>query len=225
MLLSRVAPSVNLSNDVFPFLGVRRGAVAGVDDAQIARVSFSGELAFEVSVPWHDAPKIWEALLAAGASDDVTPYGLDTLQVLRIEKGYIIVGQDTEGLTTPHDAGLGWLVSKRKSFVGKRSLERERSRASDRAQLVGFVCHESATVVPEGAGLTSSTGAPPRPIDGHISSSVWSDTLGKSLGLALVRGGRARLGEVLHAPLGDRTVSVTLVDPVHYDPSGARRNG
>jgi len=225
-LLARVAPGLDVSREAFPFLAVRTATVAGIPGAQVARVSFSGELAFEVSVPWHEGPTLWRALMAEGAPLGVTPYGLDALQVLRIEKGYLIVGQDTEALTTPHDAGLGWMVSTRKEFVGRRSLERPALVASGRAQLVGFRCKDPQLVVPEGAALTSALGAPPMPIDGHVCSSRFSPTLECALGLALVRDGRARLGEVLHAPLLDgRVAAVTLVDPVHYDPEGARRDG
>ena len=127
-----------MDNTAFPFLAVRTATVAGIPEAQVARVSFSGELAYEVSVPWHEGPTLWRALLAAGAPLGVTPYGLDALQVLRIEKGYLIVGQDTEALTTPHGAGLSWMVPARKAFVGRRSLERPATVAAGRAQLVGF---------------------------------------------------------------------------------------
>jgi sarcosine oxidase, subunit alpha len=219
-----VARDLEVSNDAFPFLGVRRAFIAGIANGQIARVSFSGELAFELSVPWDAGPALWEALLSLGAPLGVTPYGLDALQVLRMEKGYIIVGQDTEGLTTPYDVGLGWLVSKKKDFVGRRSHERGAPRAAGRLQLVGFVRNDSDEVLPEGAVLAATNGVP-APIDGHVSSSCWSETLGRSLGLALVRSGRARHGDVLFAPLDHTVASVTLVDPVHYDPHGARRDG
>jgi sarcosine oxidase subunit alpha len=225
-LLARLAPELAVDNAAFPFLAVRTATVAGIASAQVARVSFSGELAYEVSVPWHEGPALWRALLAAGAPLGVTPYGLDALQVLRIEKGYLIVGQDTEALTTPHDAGLGWMVPARKAFVGRRSLERPAAMAPGRAQLVGFRSNDPQLVVPEGAALTTVVGAPPLPIHGHVSSSRYSPTLGCALGLALVRDGRARLGEVLYAPLLDgRVAAVTLVDAVHYDPEGARRDG
>ena len=224
-LVSRVARDVNVSNDAFPFLAVRRGTVVGIGGAQVARVSFSGELAFEVSVPWHHGSALWEAILSLGAPLGITPYGLDALQALRMEKGYIIVGQDTEALSTPYDAGLGWLVSREKEFVGRRSMERSALRSTDRAQLVGFVGTDADEVVPEGAGLVRAVGLPPMHIEGHVSSSCWSETLGRPLGLALVRGGRKRHGEVLQAPLEDRTMTVTLVDPVHVDPQGTRRDG
>ena len=224
-LAGRVAPDLDVSNEAFPFLAVRRGTVAGVADAQVARVSFSGELAFELSVPWELGPVLWDSLMSLGADLGVLPYGLDALHALRMEKGYIVVGQDTEALTTPYDVGLGWLVSKKKDFVGRRSHERVAPRAADRPQLVGFVRNDAADIVPEGAGLVAALAVPPVRIEGHVSSSCWSEALRRPLGLALVRGGRARHGEVLYAPLDDGVASVTLVDPVHYDPTGARRDG
>lgn len=225
-VLTRVASDVDWSNDALPFLAVRHGTVAGIRDAQIARVSFSGSFAVEISVPWYDGATLWNALMSAGEEDDITPYGLDTLQALRIEKGFIIVGQDTEALTTPQDAGLSWMVSKSKDFVGKRSFARSSNLRDDRAQLVGFVNDESDEVLPEGAGIVASLGNPPMRIAGHVSSACWSETLHSSIGLALVRGGRARIGERLHAPLLDgRTIRIRLVDPVHYDPKGEHRDG
>ena len=222
--MAHVAPGLEVTNEAFPFLAVRRAAVARIADAQVARVSFSGELAYEVSVPWHEAPRLWDALLAADR--DVTPYGLDALQCLRMEKGYIIVGQDTESLTTPEDAGLGWMVSKSKDYVGRRSNQRPAPRRADRAQLVGFTSNDPSIVVPEGTGLVTTLGTPPMRIEGHVTSSCWSDALQRSIGLALVRGGRARHGDVLRAPLLDgRVASVTLTDPVHYDKAGTRRDG
>ncbi len=226
-VLARVAPALDVSREGFPFHTVRREvSVAGIADAQVARVSFSGELSYEVSVRWHEGASLWRALLEAGATRDIMPYGLDTLQQLRMEKGFLIVGQDTEALTTVYDAGLGWLVDERKEWVGKRSTRRSGNRRSDRAELVGFVVVGSDEVIPEGAALTRAIGAPPMPIDGHVSTSGWSETLGASLGLALVRGGRARIGEELDAPLLDgRVMRVRLVSPAHYDPAGARRDG
>ncbi len=226
-VLARVAPALDVSREAFPFHTVRRGvSVAAIADAQVARVSFSGELSYEVSVRWHEGAALWRALLEAGAAYDIMPYGLDAMQQLRMEKGFVIVGQDTEALTTVYDAGLGWLVDESKEWVGKRSTRRAGNRRSNRAELVGFVVVGSDEVIPEGAALTRSMGAPPRPIDGHVSTSGWSDPLGMSLGLALVRGGRARIGEELVAPLLDgRVMRVRLVSPAHYDPKGARRDG
>ncbi len=224
-VLAALAPDLDVSKEAFPFLAVRRAMVARIPDAQVARVSFSGELAYEISVPWDLGLDLWSEAMAAGASHGIMPDGLEALQVLRAEKGYIIVGQDTEGTTTPDDAGLGWLVSKKKDFIGKRSFARPALRAPDRPQLVGFLPDEKEVVLPEGAGLVSRVSEPPMAIEGHVSTSNWSETLGRSFGLAMVKGGRSRHGETLHAPLEDRVVPVTLVDPVHYDPEGARRDG
>lgn len=226
-VLARLAPTLDLAREAFPFHTVRRGVVVGgITDAQVARVSFSGELSYEVSVPWHEGAALWRALLAEGAPYDIMPYGLDAMQQLRMEKGFIIVGQDTEALTTVYDAGLGWLVDEGKEWVGKRSTRRSGNRRTNRAELVGFVVMGSNEVIPEGAALTRGIGEPPMPIEGHVSTSGWSDTLGASLGLALVRGGRARIGEELDAPLLDgRVLRVRLASPTHYDPTGAHRDG
>jgi sarcosine oxidase subunit alpha len=220
-LMGELAPGVDFSKSAFPFLAVRRGTIAGIDDAQIARVSFSGELAFEASVPWHLGPSLWNATVTAGA----TPYGLEALQVLRAEKGYIIVGQDTEATTTPYDAGLGWLVSKEKDFIGKRSFARPALQAPNRLQLVGMLPEDPELVLPEGAGLVSTVSAPPMEIQGHVTTSRFSETLGRSFGLAMVKSGRSRHGEKLYAPLEDRVAPLTLVDPVFYDKKAERRDG
>jgi sarcosine oxidase subunit alpha len=223
-LMARLAPALDVTNSGFPFLAVKRGTVADISGAQIARVSFSGELAYEVSVPWHLGRTIWRAALRHGADLDVTPYGLDALQTLRIEKGYIIVGQDTEALTSPYDAGLGWVVSSKKDFVGRRSLERHAEQRDHRPQLVGIVTVNASDTLVEGAALISNPAGLPQPIEGHVTSACWSATRGRSLGLALVQGGRHRHGETLHASWVDGAVPVRLVDPVHYDPSGTRRD-
>jgi sarcosine oxidase, subunit alpha len=224
-VMEALAPDLDVSKSGFPFLAVRRGTVAGIADAQVARVSFSGELAFEVSVHWDHGPALWSTVLAAGEPFGILPYGLEALQVLRSEKGYIIVGQDTEATTTPQDAGLSWLVSKEKDFIGKRSFVRPALKARDRLQLVGVLPEEPNVVLPEGAGLVSRVSSPPMEIHGHVTTSHWSEALGRSFGLAMVKGGRARHGETLFAPLEDRVVPVRVVDPVHYDRKGERRDG
>jgi sarcosine oxidase subunit alpha len=224
-VLRALAPDLDVSKEGFPFLAVKRATVAGLADAQVARVSFSGELAYEVSVPWDLGGPLWKQVLSAGEALGITPYGLEALQVLRGEKGYILVGQDTEGTTTPLDVGLSWLVAKDKDFIGRRSFARPALRAADRRQLVGFRPDDGNVIVPEGAGLVAKVSSPPMAIDGHVTTSRWSEALGRSFGLAMVKGGRSRLGETLFAPLEDRVVPVKLVDPVHYDKKGERRDG
>jgi sarcosine oxidase subunit alpha len=224
-VLGALAPDLDVSKEAFPFLAVKRATVAGLADAQVARVSFSGELAYEVSVPWDLGGLLWKEVLSAGEGEGITPYGLEALQVLRSEKGYIIVGQDTEGTTTPMDVGLSWLIAKDKDFIGKRSFARPALQAADRRQLVGFRPEDGSVVLPEGAGLVAKVSSPPMEIHGHVTTSRWSEALGRSFGLAMVKGGRSRHGETLFAPLEDRVVPVKLVEPVHYDRKGERRDG
>ena len=224
-VLAEAETDLDLSAGAFPFMAVRFGAVAGLQ-AQVARVSFSGELAFEVSVPGYQGAALWNALMTAGAGRGITPYGLEALSILRAEKGYLIVGQDTDASTTPADAGLGWMIAKDKDFIGKRSLRRKAMAAPGRLQLVGVLPADPSTVVPEGAQLVADPGQPtPMTILGHVTSSFWSPTLGRSFGLAMVKGGLERQGQTLFAPLGAHPVPVTIVGPVFYDPEGARRDG
>ena len=224
-VVAAAGTDLDLAPAVFPFMAVRNGTVAGLA-AQVARVSFSGELAFEVSVPGYQGAALWNALMTAGAGHGITPYGLEALSILRAEKGFIIVGQDTDASTTPVDAGLGWMMTKERDFIGKRSLRRKAMAAPGRPQLVGFLPADPATVVPEGAQLVADPAQPkPMTMLGHVTSSFWSPTLGRGFGLAMVKGGLARKGQTLYAPLGSDLVPVTIVDPVFYDPEGARRDG
>jgi sarcosine oxidase subunit alpha len=146
------------------------------------------------------------------------------MHVLRAEKGYPIVGQDTDGTVTPLDLGMSWIVSRRKDFVGKRSLRRPDTARLDRKHLVALLPEDPEAVLPEGAQLVAHDVALP-PSLGHVTSSYRSAALGRTFALALVKGGRDRIGERLYAPVGDRLVPVTVASPVLYDPEGARRDG
>ena len=202
-VLARVAPELAVDNDAFPFMTWRDGAVAGLR-ARVCRISFSGELAFEVNVSGWDGLALWEALLAAGADLDITPYGTETMHVLRAEKGYPIIGQDTDGTVTPHDLGMAWVVSRKKAdFIGKRSFARAVNQRPDRKHLVALLPVERDVLLPEGAQLVGSPQLPepPVPMLGHVTSSYRSAALDGTFALALVKGGRERVGETLYAPL------------------------
>jgi sarcosine oxidase subunit alpha len=149
------------------------------------------------------------------------------MHVLRAEKGYIIVGQETDGTVTPDDVGLGWTIGKTKrDFVGKRSLARPAMSAPDRRQLVGLLTEDSQTVLEEGAQLVADPARPvPMELIGHVTSSYWSAALERPIALALVKGGRGRIGETLHVPMPDGTIAATVVKPVFYDPRGERLDG
>ncbi len=225
-VLEKVCKDVDLSLAAFPFMSYREGTVCGVA-ARIMRISFSGELSFEVNVPSHYGAAVWAALLAAGAEFNITPYGTETMHVLRAEKGYIIVGQDTDGSVTPHDLGMGGMVSTTKDFLGRRSLTRSHTAGPNRKQLVGLLTDEPATVLPEGAQITEvDAGAvTPVPMLGHVTSSYFSPTLKRSIAMALVRNGHQRMGQKVQVPLVDgRVVSATVASTVFYDPEGKRHH-
>ena len=165
--------------------------------------------------------------MAAGEPFGITPYGTEAMHVLRAEKGFIVVGHETDGTTTPYDLGMGWVVSKKKPFfLGRRSFSRPDTSKPDRKHLVGLLPLDPKARLPEGAQLVLDPEGPvPMPMIGHVTSSYDSAALGRTFALALVRSGRERMGQVVHAPLEDRTIAATVVQPVFYDPEGARRDG
>ncbi|MCR9213984.1 MAG: sarcosine oxidase subunit alpha [Proteobacteria bacterium] len=225
-LLKKIAPDMDLSNDAFPFMSFQEGDVAGLQ-ARVFRISFTGELSYEINVPWTSGKALWEAVMEAGAEFDITPYGTESMHVLRAEKGFIIVGQETDGTTTPQDLGMDWIVSKKKpDFIGKRSYTREDTAREDRKQLVGLLTENPAEILPEGAQLVfDKEAAVPMPMVGHVTSSYYSATLGRSIALALVKGGHGKQGGTVYAPLKNRTLTAEIVDPVFYDKEGEKLNG
>jgi sarcosine oxidase subunit alpha len=228
-VLRAAGTDVDVSNDAFPFMTWRDGHVAGIP-ARLARVSFSGELAIEVNVAGTDGLRAWEALVTAGAPFGLTPYGTEAMHVLRAEKGFVIVGQDTDGTQTPDDLGMSWIVNTKKGdFIGRRSLRRADVTRPGRKELVGLLPTDPAAVIIEGAQVVSAEhadAAPPVPMLGHVTSSYRSAALGRTFALALVADGRARLGHVVVArSVGADPIPATVTEPVFYDQEGARRDG
>jgi sarcosine oxidase subunit alpha len=226
-VVAGAGPDVDLSNDAFSFMTFRDATVAGVP-ARICRISFTGELGFELHVsPWH-AQHVWDAVMAAGSPFDVTPYGTEAMHVLRAEKGYVIVGQETDGTQTPDDLGMGWIVNTGKGdFVGKRSLVRSDMLRDDRTQLVGVMTDDPARVLVEGTQLIAEAQIPEPPAHllGWVTSSYRSEALGRSIALALVEAGRSLIGGEVRAVVDGATVPCRVADPVFYDPEGTRRDG
>ena len=183
----------------------REAVIAGTP-GRVFRISFSGELAFELNVPtWHGLA-LWEAVMAAGEPLGITPYGTETMHVLRAEKGYPIIGQETDGTVTPQDLGMAWAVSTKKDFIGRRSHRRPDATRADRKQLVGLLPVDPDARLPEGAQLVApdaDLGSDPVPMLGHVTSSYRSAALGRTFALALVKGGRDRIGQRVLAPLVD----------------------
>ncbi|GAA3786818.1 2Fe-2S iron-sulfur cluster-binding protein [Sphaerisporangium flaviroseum] len=223
-VLAGLAPDLAVDTESFPFMTWRDTEVAGLP-ARVCRISFSGELAYEINVGWWYGAELWKAVLGTGA---VTPYGTETMHVLRAEKGYPIIGQDTDGTVTPADLGMDWVVSKKKAdFIGKRSHSRAGITRPGRRQMVGLLPEDPDVLVPEGTQLVAfdRLPEPPVPMLGHVTSSYRSAALGRTFALALVSGGRERIGERLYAPVGDHLIPVTVTHHVLYDPEGARRDG
>jgi sarcosine oxidase subunit alpha len=229
-VIGRLAPDLDTSAEAFAFMTFRETRLATGVPARICRISFSGELAYEVNVASWFGLATWGAVMAAGEDLGITPYGTEAMHVLRAEKGFPIIGQDTDGTVTPYDLGMAWAVSKQKDFIGRRSLTRADTARPDRRQLVGLLPVDGGELLPEGAQLVAE-GTPrdpehvPIPMIGHVTSSYRSAALGRTFALALVASGRDRIGQTVLAPLGDRVISATITDSVLYDPQGARRDG
>jgi len=211
---------LDVSAGAFPHMSIADARICGVP-MRLMRVSFTGELGFEVNVPSGHGRMVWEAIWERGKAFDMVPYGTETMHVLRAEKGYIIVRQETDGTVTPDDVGLSWAIGKAKpDFVGKRSLARPAMTAPDRKQLVGLKSLDGRTVLEEGVQIVAPSAAT-TPI-GHVTSAYHSAVLDAPIALALVRGGRQRLGETLHVPMPGGPIAVEIVSPVFYDPEGTR---
>ncbi|UXY53489.1 sarcosine oxidase subunit alpha [Pseudomonas tohonis] len=225
-LLAEVT-DIDLDKDAFPFMSWKEGLVGGVP-ARVFRISFTGELSYEVNVQADYAAGVWEKLIEAGKKYNLTPYGTETMHVLRAEKGFIIVGQDTDGSVTPDDLDMGWAVGRNKSFswIGWRGMNREDCLREDRKQLVGLKPLDPNKVLPEGSQLVfDPKQSIPMTMVGHVTSSYMSAAMGYSFALAVVRGGLKRMGQKVFAPLADGSViEAEIVSSVFYDPKGERQN-
>jgi sarcosine oxidase subunit alpha len=225
-IIAPLVSGVDISAKNFSHMSVVECEVCGVP-ARLFRISFTGELGFEINVPADFGLDIWKQVWARAEPLGACAYGTETMHVLRAEKGYIIVGQDTDGTVTPHDAGLSWAVAKSKpDFVGKRGLMREDLTAEGRRHLVGLETVDPKTILPEGAQIVADPNQPiPMKMIGFVTSSYWSGTLGKSIAMALVEDGFNRVGETLHVPLEDEIVEVKVTGTVFYDPKGEKIDG
>jgi sarcosine oxidase subunit alpha len=222
-ILSRLESQVDWSAAAFPHLGFRAGRLMGIP-ARIFRVSFTGELTYEINVPRRAGHTVWEALFDAGAGEGLQPVGLDALLLLRLEKGFLHLGTDTDGTTIPDDVGWGeTAANKRRDFIGKRSLRLPENTRTDRYQLIGLASADGAAFV-IGSHLRVQGSA--HASDGWITSAGRTVLTGESIGLAMLRGGRARVGQEVEVyDLGARVGRARIVNPPFFDPAGARMNG
>jgi sarcosine oxidase subunit alpha len=222
-LIEPLVEGIDLTEEAFPHMSVAEGRICGVP-TRLFRMSFTGERGYEINVPSRYGRAVWEELYREGQAYDITPYGTETMHVLRAEKGYIIVGQDTDGTLTPDDADLGWAIGKAKpDFVGKRSLARPDMLKPDRKQLVGLLTADPNTILEEGAQIVVDPNQTlPMKMVGHVTSSYWSVALGRSITLAVIEGGRERKDQTVHIPMPGRIHAATITGTVFYDPENKR---
>ena len=226
-VITKVCDDIDFSAENFGFMEWRDGNIADVA-ARVFRISFTGELSYEVNVSANYGYHVWEKLIEAGAEFNITPYGTETMHVLRAEKGFIIVGQDTDGSMTPADMNMDWVVGKNKSFsfIGERSLGRSDSVRANRKQLVGLKAIDPLTVLPEGSQIVNDPEqAIPMDMQGHVTSSYYSANMGHSIAMAVIKGGLDRMGDIVYCPSADGTnAAAQIVSHVFYDPTGERQN-
>jgi len=226
-VLAKVCDDIDLDKDSFKFMDWRNGTVAGVT-ARVFRISFTGELSYEINVQANYGLHVWEAIMEAGKEFNITPYGTETMHVLRAEKGFIIVGQDTDGSVTPQDMDMSWCIGKNKefSFIGKRSFTRQDTARADRKQFVGLKPKDANVVLPEGAqAVRNPNESIPMTMVGHVTSSYYSAVLGHSFALAVIKDGQNRKGESVYFPLADgRTIEAEITDYVFYDGKGEKQH-
>ena len=226
-LMRLICQDVDFDRENFKFMQWREGAVCGVN-ARIMRISFSGELAYEINVEANYGRYIWDQVAAVGEKYNITPYGTETMHVLRAEKGYIIVGQDTDGSMTPADVNMNWIVANNKpfSFIGQRSFSIAALSAENRFQLVGLLTKDASVVLPEGAHIVNNGGKS----IGYVTSSYFSPILGRSIAMAQMQGGLSKAGEttlvkIVQEKHGLKDIPCEISSSVFYDINGERVDG
>ena len=189
------------------------------------RISFTGELSYEINVHSSYAKSLWDKCFEAGKEFNITPYGTETMHLLRAEKGFIIAGQDTDGTITPVDLQMDWIISKKKyDFIGKRSLYRSDTIREDRKQLVGLLTDDPNEILEEGAQIVAETNKKPVEMLGHVTSSYFSPNLNKSIALAVIKSGKKLNGKKMFVPMKKKNIKVTVTNTVFLDKENKRLN-
>ncbi len=223
-ILNKLIPDLDLSDENFPHMSFKEVSIGKIK-CRVMRISFTGEHSYEINVQANYGKSLWEQCMTAGKEFNITPYGTETMHLLRAEKGFIIVGQDTDGTMTPIDLQMDWVVSKKKyDFIGKRSLYRSDTMREDRKQLVGLVTDNPKEVLEEGAPIVSELNQSPVHMLGHVTSSYFSPNLKKSIALAVIKGGKTLMNKKLFIPMEGRNINVTVTDPVFLDKENKRLN-
>ena len=223
-IVSSVIPDLDLSDESFPHMSFKNTKIGNIN-CRVMRISFTGEHSYEINIQANYGKSVWEKCMEAGKDYNITPYGTETMHLLRAEKGFIIVGQDTDATMTPIDLQMDWIVSKKKyDFIGKRSLYRSDTIREDRKQLVGLITDDPKEVLEEGAQIVADINKSPVEMLGHVTSSYYSPNLKKSIALGVVRGGKNMMGQKLIIPMEKKSINVTVADPVFLDKENKRLN-
>ena len=223
-ILEKLTQNIDYSDSSFPHMSFKNGLIGKIS-CRVMRISFTGELSYEINVQSNYGQSVWEKCMAAGKEYGITPYGTEAMHLLRAEKGFIIVGQETDGTVTPVDLQMDWIVSKKKyDFIGKRSLYRSDTIKDDRKQLVGLLTENPEEVLEEGAQIVADINKSPVEMLGHVTSSYYSPNLKKSIALGVVRGGKNMMGQKLIIPMENKKINVTVADPVFLDKENKRLN-
>ena len=223
-IVKKVIPDLDLSDEEFPHMSFKNAKIDNIK-CRVMRISFTGEQSYEINIQANFGKSVWEKCMEAGKEFNITPYGTETMHLLRAEKGFIIVGQDTDATLTPIDLQMDWIVSKKKyDFIGKRSLYRSDTIREDRKQLVGIITEDPKEVLEEGAQIVADVSKKPVEMLGHITSSYFSPNLNKSIALGVVKGGKDMLGKKLFVPMKNKVINVQIADPVFLDKDNKRLN-
>ena len=223
-ILTKIVPGLDLSDNNFPHMSFKNTKLSNVN-CRIMRISFTGEHSYEINIQSNYAEDVWIKCMEAGKEFNLTPYGTETMHLLRAEKGFIITGQDTDGTLTPSDLQMDWIIGKKKfDFIGKRSLYRSDTIREDRKQLVGLLTDDPKEVLEEGAQLVENINTKPVEMLGHVTSSYFSPNLNKSIALAVVKSGKKLKGKKLIVPMENKNINVTITDTVFYDKENKRLN-
>ena len=224
-ILEKVTENIDYSDQNFPHMSFKEGSINKIK-SRVMRISFTGELSYEINIQANYGQSVWEKCMNAGKEYGITPYGTEAMHLLRAEKGFIIAGQETDGTVTPIDLQMDWIVSKKKyDFIGKRSLYRSDTAREDRKHYVGLLTKDPNEILEEGAQIVAEVkNRPPMDMIGHITSSYYSPNLNKSIALAVVKNGKKLKGKKLFVPMANKTIEVTVSDPVFLDKEGTRLN-
>ncbi len=228
-IMMKVFPDIDFSNDAFPFMTFKNFDYKETK-IRIMRASFTGELGYEIYIPPKFGLELWEEIFSCGKEFNLIPYGTETMHLLRAEKGYIVIGQETDGTVTPIDLNYNWMIGKnKKDFIGKRSLSRPDTSREDRKQLVGLSPINKKDIIEEGQHIVELNELPKKitnPIKylGHVSSGYHSPNLNHSIGLAMIKGGKNLLGQKFFVTATGKTknIPVEIVNPVFIDPENKR---